>query len=198
MYLHTLHEPGFSRDSYLRVTPHNHVNLNLSVFCKVLRKLCQPYNSGEKKKILLLRMATTDQIYVKQQATCHLCVASLLIYCWHDLLFLYQETKLTTCSNTLRRSIGMPTKRTSNHYVNLPCYVAFTRKLIHVLLTATFHDWTCNKSHVSVTIRINYKTENYETKDKIIPHTSLIITMMMQPSTWNSQINEWDISVCWW
>jgi hypothetical protein len=55
MYLHTLHGPGFSHGSYLRVTPHNQVNLNLSVFCKVLRKLCQPHgNSGGKKDNFLL------------------------------------------------------------------------------------------------------------------------------------------------
>lgn len=64
MHIQAPPEPGFSHGSYLRVTPHNQVNLNLSVFCKVLRKLCQPYdNFGRKKQDkFLLRLATTDQI----------------------------------------------------------------------------------------------------------------------------------------
>ena len=52
MHLHTLHEPGFSHGSYLRVTPHNQVKLNLSVFCTVMRKLCQAYENYGGKKII--------------------------------------------------------------------------------------------------------------------------------------------------
>jgi hypothetical protein len=150
----------------LRVTPHNQVNLDLSVFCRALRKLCQPYdNFGGKKIIFIVTGNHRPDLSqpTRHMPSTHVLPTHMLLTC---LATVYQEAKLTTCSDTLRQSSGMRTARMSDHYVNLPCYVAFTRKLTHVLLTATFHNWTCTKSHVSVTVRSNNNIENHENKDR--------------------------------
>jgi hypothetical protein len=87
----------------------------------------------------------------------------------------------------------MPTTRTFDHYVNLPCYVAFTRKPTHVLLTATFRDWTCNKSHVNVTIRINYKRENHEKSLQFLPYgRSIGSWICLTHKTYTSHGTEYD------
>jgi len=51
MHLHTLHEPGFSHGSYLRVTPHNQVNLELvSVLYGIAKIMPTVQKLWQKKK----------------------------------------------------------------------------------------------------------------------------------------------------